>query len=360
MKNLTIILILLLFNSCITIKTEAGGNFGGGLVTNEKNSKKILKRVRKKSIGGKLGLTLFEYKNSEFVDKTLFSNSELKFIKNEVQRIADLVKTIGDQNWYSSTFGVRNELVPAIEVKIEANTNLSANTDCDNNKVIVSTGLLQKIYRESLLETFEMNTEMLDDYGSDFMEFKINNETEYFTGLFNLKGKNLTIFNAFNDDDADDRYFDNVQTALELERTANFASMEYLKSLLFILSHETYHKISDCKVSKEIEIEADIFGSVVYQLLFQNQNNNPEGIAGLLFGDLQENVVASNTIRFIQGREIYDIVEETYQKTPFEKGSAIHLPLEERVSFILEKVNMQGVDALFMTVSTKLLEYSHN
>ena len=356
MKHICIIISLCLIHfSCIRIQYSSSSPTGLG--TNQRNSKKILKKIRKESYGGIFGKLLFEPDG-----KGLQANTKKK-MQAELNRIGELIYTIGNKNWSSSTFGVPNILVPKVKAIIVDRQDehvVSKCIDTTSNYIAeFSLGLIKKLYLNSVKRALTLQSQQSVEL-DDFADFKIKTIEEYFDALFNLKGAKAGIFTAFSDDKLD-KFEESMNAAVELERISNYVSLEFFKGLLFIMSHENYHAISNCEISKESETEADLFAAIIYQQIVKDNSYNQDAILNFFFGDNYSSGNVPTIVEFISGRKIFDIIENIYKLTDFEAGSSIHMPLEERLTFIESKFDLNNIDAIYLLIGSNVLfKYGRN
>ena len=350
-KLIQIVFALLVFfgaTGCISLKTSYHSSSATGLGTNEKNSKKILKTVREKTYAGIFGKVLFG-------DTLNLSKSNIEKLEKELNRISDLVYKVGNRNWQTANFGVPVILVPRLSIKINSQKNEIAFANCDNKKYTsqISIGLIRKLYMNSIVRAIELQNKQTRELGS-LANFRILNAHDYLVTLLNLKGQKLGIFTGLSMDKLD-RFTESMDAALELERMSKFISLEFFKALLFVIGHENYHSITDCEVSKEAETYADVFSAIIYQLTIRDNSNNQDAIIGFFFGEEYDSKKLPTILEFVTGRSISDIISNMYKNTKFEEGNATHMPLDKRLEFLNNNLDLNNLDKVYSVIGNKIL-----
>ena len=126
-------------------------------------------------------------------------------------------------------------------------TNISTTTSCRSKNIYFLSTLLQVLIGNSLDEAIKRNKEFTDNNNL------INSKLSYFQLICNTENLKPDL-SAMNDE----------KLALEFQRINHFMNYEIIFTLEFILGHEIFHFISECKERHKFEYDADLMGVFTY------------------------------------------------------------------------------------------------
>jgi hypothetical protein len=215
--------------------------------------------------------------------------------------------------------------LPTSRVIVEVDEYPNMTTNCIENKVYITTSLINEIFANAFNNNFTKEGFLsFSKYKKQLPDSSVNDKiSEFYKLLYKSRIKPIKFFD---DDWGDWDEGDSMDQIDILQRSVTSTDSELTKVIAFLVSHEFYHLITKCKVCSEsdkmVEINADAYGLLQYSRL-----TPPNGIFEALFEEYA-------------GRQLPDILLDIYSKYPV--SDYCYLPIEIRVQEIRSRLAQIG------------------
>jgi hypothetical protein len=208
-----------------------------------------------------------------------------------------------------------SQQLPLCKVIVDNDEYPNMYADCKKRIIYITSGLIREVFKKTFKVNFSKdNILSFSKLAKNSNQINTDSSLYIFLNLlYNLKIGKVNMLSALKDDD-DDTSFDNMETYWSLVQTIQFADKELIKILAFLISHEYYHVITNCKkcsnTDTQVETEADAFGILQY---FR----------------MNESVITEALFEDFVGRPLPQIFHDIYVDFPVH--DACYLPFDARV-----------------------------